>query len=437
MADRPLGEDPTTAVCDTGVLGGGVPAAPPLDFRDEQVVTDVIRDLMCRFSVQTSSYPCTKDEYGEFAFLDSSTVRQYCFQVPQTVVFPQGDTLLAAQIRDRYGNFGERREIVVRVGDVVPTGASGQIRYYNGDGPVPGADVLLVGTSPDSVLTSETGEFSFSGLNSGDWTLEPEKTGDFGFGVSSLDAAYILQVVVEKRTFTEDQELACDVTGNGALTSLDAAHILQFVTGKRARFQVAENCGSDWAFVPVPSVVPNQQIIDPAMQTGDCQRGAIAFSPLEGDVTGQDFHGVLFGDCTGNWQPPAGAGGAASRDIRAGNPAGWVDAGRRTRRRARISLRVDGQVPFHALEASLSYDVRSLRPLRARVTERSRGALVALNDSVPGLVTVALARANAIEGRGDAVLNLEFQALESRRAARGVRLASLVIDEVPVQVGVR
>jgi hypothetical protein len=43
-----------------------------------------------------------------------------------------------------------------------------------------------------------------------------------------------------------------------------------------------------------------------------CQPGTLTFDPLTQSVSGQDFRAVLFGDCTGNWQPGASAGNAAA-----------------------------------------------------------------------------------------------------------------------------
>jgi len=118
LSARPLG-DGSLAVCDTGPppAGGGVPGIDPPDFRPGQDVTDALRDLMCRFSYQSASeYACTLDSYGVFSFVAPTTRRQFCFQVPQTVVFPDGDTIVAAQMKDTSGNLGPRKEIVIRVG---------------------------------------------------------------------------------------------------------------------------------------------------------------------------------------------------------------------------------------------------------------------------------------------------------------------------------
>lgn len=117
LADRSLGDGSTT-VCDTGPApaGGGVPGIVPPDFRSGQDVTNALRDLSCRFSVHTSALDaCTRVAYGDFGFLASGTQKQYCFEVPQTVAFPVGDTVLAAQLKDTSGNLGPATEVVVRV----------------------------------------------------------------------------------------------------------------------------------------------------------------------------------------------------------------------------------------------------------------------------------------------------------------------------------
>ena len=66
------------------------------------------------------------------------------------------------------------------------------------------------------------------------------------------------------------------------------------------RFPVAESCGSDWAFVPIPSAVPNQTLTGPLMSGDGCRPGSIGYDPLAGAAANQNFKAVLFGDCTGS-----------------------------------------------------------------------------------------------------------------------------------------
>ncbi len=325
LANRSIGNGSLAIDCQTVPLGG-VPGIAPPDFRPGSDVTQALADMACRFVRSGgSSSACTVDEAGDFSFLNSASTRQFCFQVPEAAVFPPGDTIVAVQLRDTRGVLGPRREIVVRVGETdvgettatptstptaTPTEPSsnvaGRIQYYNAGRPVPGVTVRLHGSSQLTAVTNALGDYAFDGLVAQDVVVEPEKGGDFGAGVSSLDAAYVLQVVVGQRVFDSTQRLACDVTGNGSVSALDAAHILQYQIGLRGRFDVAVACDSDWVFVPSPEFTGNQRLVQPGMSSGSCQRGAVALEPLEGTVDGQDFLGVPFGDCTGNWQPSVG-----------------------------------------------------------------------------------------------------------------------------------
>jgi hypothetical protein len=185
---------------------------------------------------------------------------------------------------------------------------AGRISYYSADRPVAGARVTLVGPVVPATTTDATGSYAFPNLATARWEIQPAKTGDVSSAVSPFDAAYVLQVIVGKRTFDGSQTLACDVSGDGSLSALDAARILQFTVGKIARFPVAEACASDWAFVPIPETTPGQAIVQPQMSPGTCRAGSIVFDPLSGQVAGQNFLGILFGDCTGNWEPSAGGG---------------------------------------------------------------------------------------------------------------------------------
>lgn len=194
---------------------------------------------------------------------------------------------------------------------VVPTSTqqptyalSGHIRYYSNALPLSAAMVQLQGATPAAAQTDASGQFAFNGLDGSAWRIEPRKLGDARGGISALDAVYVLQAAAGRRTLTAAQRLACDVNGDGTLSALDAELILQFKVGLITRFSVAQACASDWAFIPVPAAAPNQQLTQPQMTAGICQPGAVALQPLTGQADNQDFSAVLFGDCTGNWQPP-------------------------------------------------------------------------------------------------------------------------------------
>jgi len=181
---------------------------------------------------------------------------------------------------------------------------AGRIHYYGTERPVPHVVVRLRGETEFTAVTGYDGNYEFPSVPPGVWTIDPELTGYFEQGLSALDATYILQAVVHKRTFDRYQDLAGDVTGNGSLSSLDAARVLQFNVAKLSRFPAAEQCASDWAFVPDDTeALPGREAIDPLLSEDGCRHGAITLTLSGGAVSGQDFSAVLFGDCTGNWEP--------------------------------------------------------------------------------------------------------------------------------------
>jgi len=176
---------------------------------------------------------------------------------------------------------------------------SGRIRFHANGAGVAGVEVSFVGAGNAAVSTDAAGNYSSPPLAAGSWAVMPTKIGGTENGVSSLDAAYVLQALIGERTFDERQLIACDVTGDGTLSALDAARILRVSIGLSERFAAAERCGSDWLFFGVEA---GGVVIPPALDGEGCQSGAVIFDPLTAD-TAQDFLAVPFGDCTGNWTP--------------------------------------------------------------------------------------------------------------------------------------
>jgi hypothetical protein len=112
--------DGSPAKCDQGpppTPFGGVPGIDPPLFGPDQDVTDAIQDMACRFTVQpiVAGSQCTRNRFGDFAYIGAGTRQQFCYQVPLTAAFHTGDTVVAMQLRDVAGHLGPKKEIVVRV----------------------------------------------------------------------------------------------------------------------------------------------------------------------------------------------------------------------------------------------------------------------------------------------------------------------------------
>lgn len=122
--------DGSPVVCDNrSNPQGGVPAAAPFGFQEQQPITDVINEMSCRIDsgARTSDRDaCTLSPRGDdfgFAFVDASSKVQFCLPIALTWAFPVGETVVAVRLRDILGNTGDVREIVVRV--LGPSGSAG------------------------------------------------------------------------------------------------------------------------------------------------------------------------------------------------------------------------------------------------------------------------------------------------------------------------
>lgn len=279
---------------------------------------------------------------------------------------------------------------------------SGQIQYYSNAAPVAGVGLLLNGSAASQ--TDATGQFTVTASTGANWQLQPQKLGDRGAAVSALDAVYVLQSAVAARTLTAAQQLACDVTGDGTVSAFDATLILQYNVGLIQNFPVAEHCNSDWAFIPVASAISNQLLIPPHSTATTCQPGAIAFQPLLNALSDRNFSAVVYGDCTGNWQPAVTIAPAAVR----AQPNTSIRLGHLLRhgQTSRIPVYVDAPGDFHAVDIQVRYDAAAMTATGAHATGGARHALTEVNTRVPGVITAALASAGALHA--GPVLLLEF-----------------------------
>ena len=293
---------------------------------------------------------------------------------------------------------------------------SGQVRYSGSGLPVDGVAVQLDGPAPSSAQTDSAGQFTFTGLPEATWRIVPQKLGGLNASITASDAVAVLQAVVGARAPDAAQLLACDVNGDGKLSAVDALLVLKYKVGEITSFPAAQQCGSDWVFVPQPATVTNLQVVPPGLGSGTCQLGGICWAPLVSPATGQDFTAALFGDCSGNWQP-----GVAGLERSVTNNAAAVRLGaaRLDRRRSatrgsrlRVPLAVESSTDVRGLDVSLRYDPSALTPLGVRRTHGARHALVAMHVIQPGVLALSLASTEPL--RLGTVLMLEFE----RRAAR-------------------
>jgi 6-phosphogluconolactonase (cycloisomerase 2 family) len=159
---------------------------------------------------------------------------------------------------------------------------SGRVMYYRNDVPLPGMTVILEGTDiytgqsfTKTAQTDEDGEYVFSGILPGDYTLMPSETAPVSARPSATDASKIARHAAGAYPFDWYQKLAADVTGNGTISGTDASYVARCAAGITPS---VNDEGISWQFEPSPLTV----------------------SP-ESDLENQDFTAVMFGDVSGNY----------------------------------------------------------------------------------------------------------------------------------------
>ncbi len=300
---------------------------------------------------------------------------------------------------------------------------SGGITYYSNQQVVPSVAVRFTGSFSSTIQTSAQGQYSVS-LPQGRWVVEPARSGAIGTAVSSLDAALVLQTVAGGQPLTDQQRLACDTSGDGTISTLDAVYILQFVAGLIDQLPAARICGSDWLFDPKPAAAQNQTIVRPVLTGGTCRPGSILFNPLAGAAAGQNFSGIVFGDCTGNWSAASGA----LRQVASGAPV--VHAGPQRARpgnRFTIPIYVASATPFRAADLRLRYDAAAT--FAGAIARGDAVGALTSSRAGDGHLAVSLASAAPIGGRHGSILLLQF-----RGARPAIAIDGALVDEQPARV---
>jgi hypothetical protein len=123
IVSRPLG-DGSPIYCDADPPGlGGVPATDPFEFRSDADAVLAINDLGCRADDgfgnprgRPGPSACTRlAPTGKVAPVADGTTAQFCVPIARAWAFPEGDTLVAARVRDTAGVIGPAKEIVIRI----------------------------------------------------------------------------------------------------------------------------------------------------------------------------------------------------------------------------------------------------------------------------------------------------------------------------------
>lgn len=306
-----------------------------------------------------------------------------------------------------------------------PPSISGTVTYGNAAAPpkfisnasVTGTGVPVVSTTTAAPGINE-GKYILTGFGSGAYTVSVQKDAGVN-GITSNDAARIAQHVVGVSSLTTDsQKVSADVTNNGSLTSQDAARIAQYVAGLPLS---PPNLTGVWRFFTTPG---------PTFPIGGSPTTR-TYPSVVGNITGEDYVGLLGGEVTGNWAP------SAARSLDGGAKAIIsVDLPRldtQAEKQVTIPLHVQGiaKKGIISYEFDLKYDPSLLQPISdvAEVAKTvSRAFFIVFNPNEAGRLRVVAYGAYPIEEDG-ILLNLRFKAVDSRSSVSPISIENIMFNE--------
>jgi hypothetical protein len=281
----------------------------------------------------------------------------------------------------------------------------GTVRYGNGAQYISNAMVVsTVGSPPVGPALTGTpganaGQYTLTGFGHGSYTVSVSKTTGQN-GISSNDAARIAQHVVGLNILTANvQKVTADVSNDGTISSNDAALIARYAAGIGPPIGITNT----WRFF----------ISTPTFPVGTSPTTRTYAEPI-GNVSCQDFIGLLMGDVTGNWSN-TGARPAANYGPEPSANVNLPELSTRAGKEIVVPVRVEGLADKGVIsyEFDLRYDpavmVPQSDPVDAAGTA-SRGLSVVTNRREPGLLRVVVYGAMPIVEDG-VLLNLRFIAV--------------------------
>jgi len=312
---------------------------------------------------------------------------------------------------------------------------SGSITYGNAIGaPAPPRFVKNVSVASTAgspavgpVITGTPGTYTLTGFGSGSYTIKPSKTGGANSAISSFDAARAAQGSTGAVPFvSQNQRFAADVSGNGQVSSLDSAKIAQFAAGLPMQ---PPNLSGEWRFfvTGAPSPLPTPP------QTYDDSR---TYGSVTGNLTGEDYVGLLMGEVSGNWN-------SASHPRPAKGPEEHVTVElpsliAQAEKEIVIPVGVQGVADKEiiAYEFDLRYDPTVIQPAldAADLKETvSRGLSFVTNPYEPGLLRVVVYGPIPMSEDG-VLLNLRFIPVGSAASVSPLTIERMMFNEGGFQV---
>ena len=273
---------------------------------------------------------------------------------------------------------------------------SGHTYFWRDDRPVSNVQLAVSGDGTYNATSQAGGTYLLADVPSGTYVLSAAKT-DATSSITAYDAALVLRHVAGNETLSGHAATAADVNQTAGISALDASLILQRTVGN-IPLPFADN-DLVWQFDPIN----------------------YSFAPLDADVIGRDFVGLLFGDVSGNWGDVVVQRAAQIQQVE------WLSINEHD---------VDGTLLY---EISLAQSLPSLYAVMIelvydadeaviqKVTPAKDGWVLAYNAAMPGTLKISLAGTDSLVV-GDRLVNVAF-APTTQTGGVHVQLHRVVLNE--------
>ena len=347
----------------------------------------------------------------------------------------------------------------------------GSVTYYRDDAAlgfepsgktVPGVGIDSTQDASPDAATDGAGVFTLPGVSGNVTVTTVAKYGtprasDHNGAISSFDASIIGRTAAGLIALSPNQRVAADVTGDGTVSAFDASYVGRFAAGLLDHFDVAVTTGSDWKFLRCDSYgYPG----DPG-----CGLPEYAFTPVSQIASTANFHAILYGDVTGNWQAAsllassrAGMGTSEEMTAMAADatlaarlstqpsreivrsprsaPAElsvdrWASSPRRGER-AELTVRLDNADGILGLDLTLTYDASRFALVSVRTTGIGSECTVA-QAGTRGSLKLAVYGVTPLSGSGP-LLTVTLEALTNASVQAPLKLTALANEgRIPVR----
>ena len=299
---------------------------------------------------------------------------------------------------------------------------SGNIGYFSDDEPIPNVILDLTGDNNYSIITNESGDYLFIDIPGGNYISTPSKADNLG-GLSGMDASRIARYAALLYELDCLEMITADVSMNGNISGLDASRVARYVALLITELNPE---GIDWVFTPEPiSECPDWPPI--------VYENTREYTPLNSDLTNEDFIGIRLGDVSGNWSP-----GLQGRLTE--SPAELTEIDAEVNSTLSIPIVIEEVTAIEGIDISIEFEAEVLKLTELSINEgilHNENYAVETNLTETGKGTMVIyAQKNLVLGPG-VVAFIEFDVIGIEGSQTEVFFTKFDVNETEASGGLR